>query len=66
MAGRTNKAIGRDIGLSPWTVETHRTHVMQRLGMQTLSQAMLVATSAGFQAPSPGPNVPQGSDKPET
>ena len=65
LAGQTNKEIGRDIGLSPRTVETHRAHVMQRLGVQTLSQAVLVATSAGFQSPSPGPKVPQGSDKPE-
>ncbi|MBZ6077562.1 PAS domain S-box protein [Microvirga puerhi] len=66
LAGRTNKEIGRGIGLSPRTVETHRAHVMQRLGVQTLSQAVLVATSAGFQSPSLEPNVPQGSDTPET
>ena len=66
LAGKTNKEIGRDIGLSPRTVETHRAHVMQRLGAQTLSQAVLVATSAGFQSPSPGPNMPQGSGSPET
>ncbi|WP_205772398.1 PAS domain S-box protein [Microvirga calopogonii] len=66
LAGKTNKEIGRDIGLSPRTVETHRAHVMQRLGVQTLSQAVLVATSAGFESPSPGPKVPQVSDKPET
>ena len=66
LAGKTNKEIGRGIGLSPRTVETHRAHVMQRLGVQTLSQAVLVPTSAGFQSPSPGPKVPQGSDTPET
>jgi PAS domain S-box-containing protein len=66
LAGKTNKEIGRDIGLSPRTVETHRAHVMQRLGVQTLSQAVLVATSAGFQSPSSGQNVPQGSGSPET
>ena len=66
MAGKTNKAIGRGIGLSSRTVETHRAHVMQLLGVQTLSQAVLIATSAGFQSPSPGPKVPQGADNPET
>nr|WP_246529570.1 PAS domain-containing protein [Microvirga zambiensis] len=66
LAGKTNKEIGRDIGLSPRTIETHRAHVMQRLGVQTLSQAVLVATSAGFEPPSTGPKVPQGSDTPET
>jgi PAS domain S-box-containing protein len=66
LAGKTNKEIGRDIGLSPRTVETHRAHVMQRLGVQTLSQAVLIATSAGFQSPSTGPNVSQASGSPET
>jgi FixJ family two-component response regulator len=65
LAGKTNKAIGRDIGLSPRTVESHRAHVMQRLGVQTLSQAVLIATSAGLQAPRPGPDVSKGSDTPE-
>jgi PAS domain S-box-containing protein len=66
LAGKTNKAIGRDIGLSPRTVETNRARVMQRLGVQTLSQAVLIATSAGFQSPSPGLNVSEGSGSPET
>jgi PAS domain S-box-containing protein len=66
LAGKTNKEIGRDIGLSPRTVETHRARVMQRLGVQTLSQAVLIATSAGFHSTSPGPNVPQMSGLPET
>ncbi|HZA93886.1 MAG TPA: PAS domain S-box protein, partial [Gemmatimonadales bacterium] len=66
LAGKTNKEIGRDIGLSPRTVETHRARVMQRLGVQTLSKAVLIATSAGFQSTSPGPKVPQGSGTPET
>ncbi|WP_262272191.1 LuxR C-terminal-related transcriptional regulator [Microvirga yunnanensis] len=41
LAGKTNKSIGRDIGPSPRTVETHRAHVMQRLG------AELVTSRAG-------------------
>lgn len=66
LAGRTNKEIGRDIGLSPRTVETHRAHVMQRLGVQTLSQAVLVATHAGFQPTSPGRMMPQGANPLDT
>ena len=53
LAGKTNKEIGRDLGLSPRPIETHRAHVMQRLGVQTLSQAVLIAAAAGFQAPTP-------------
>lgn len=48
VAGKTNKEIGRYVGLSPRTIETHRAHVMQKLGVQTLSQAVLIATVAGF------------------
>ncbi|HWK66383.1 MAG TPA: PAS domain S-box protein [Rhizobiaceae bacterium] len=58
LAGKTNKEIGRDIGISPRTVETHRAHVMQRLGVQTLSQAVLIATSAGFLPHSIVANIP--------
>ncbi|WP_114948441.1 PAS domain S-box protein, partial [Microvirga calopogonii] len=38
LAGQTNKQIGRAIGLSPRTVETHRAHVMQRLGARTIPE----------------------------
>lgn len=51
LAGQTNKQIGRDIGISPRTVETHRAHVMQRLGVKTVPDAVRIATSAGVQAP---------------
>ena len=53
LAGKTNKEIGRDIGLSPRTVETYRARVMQRLGVQTLSQAVLVATSGRISVAQP-------------
>ena len=39
LAGQTNKQIGRAIGISPRTVETHRAHVMQRLGARTIPEA---------------------------
>lgn len=51
LAGQTNKQIGRDIGISPRTVETHRAHVMQRLGAKTVPDAVRIAASAGVQAP---------------
>ena len=51
LAGQTNKQIGRDIGISPRTVETHRAHVMQRLGVKTVPDAVRIAASAGVQAP---------------
>jgi FixJ family two-component response regulator len=51
LAGKTNKEIGRDFGISPRTVESHRASVMQRLGVQTLSEAVLMAAAADFQFP---------------
>jgi FixJ family two-component response regulator len=50
LAGQTNKQIGRDIGISPRTVEAHRAHVMQRLGAKTVPDAVRIAASAGVQA----------------
>jgi FixJ family two-component response regulator len=50
LAGQTNKQIGRGIGISPRTVETHRAHVMQRLGAKTVLDAVRIAASAGVQA----------------
>lgn len=49
LAGGTNKSIGRALGLSPRTVEIHRAHVMETLGVKTLPEAVLMAARAGVQ-----------------
>lgn len=36
--GLTNKEIGRALGLSPRTVETHRAHLVEKLGVESLAQ----------------------------
>ena len=41
VAGLTNKEIGRALGLSPRTVETHRAHLFGKLGAPTLAQLVL-------------------------
>jgi PAS domain S-box-containing protein len=51
LAGQTNKQIGRAIGISPRTVETHRAHVMQRLGARTIPELVRIAALAGVHAP---------------
>ena len=38
LSGLTNKEVGRALGLSPRTVETHRAHLSQKLDVQTLAQ----------------------------
>jgi PAS domain S-box-containing protein len=54
LAGKTNKEIGRDIGISPRTIEAHRARIMQRLGVETLLEAVLLAASAGLRPKSSG------------
>src|SRR5690349_2455404 len=49
LAGGTNKSIARELGLSPRTVETYRARVMEALGAQSLTEAVLVASAAGVQ-----------------
>jgi PAS domain S-box-containing protein len=48
LAGETNKAIGKRLGISPRTVENYRSHVMERLGVRTLPEAVLMAARAGL------------------
>jgi two-component system, LuxR family, response regulator FixJ len=38
LSGLTNKEVGRALGLSPRTVETHRAHLSQKRDVQTLAQ----------------------------
>mgnify|MGYP003578035839 CR=1 FL=1 len=47
LAGRTNKAIALDLALSPRTIETHRAHVMDKLGVGTLADLLKLASTAG-------------------
>jgi FixJ family two-component response regulator len=47
LSGGTNKTIGRNLDISPRTVELHRASVMQRLGVETLTEAVLLAAAAG-------------------
>ncbi|EIM25324.1 PAS domain S-box protein [Microvirga lotononidis] len=63
LAGQTNKQIGRAIGISPRTVETHRAHVMQRLGARTIPELVRIAALAGVQA-RPQLSRDEGSDEP--
>jgi FixJ family two-component response regulator/PAS domain-containing protein len=48
IAGGTNKTIALDLGLSPRTVETHRAHLMDRLGVTNLAELVRLATEASF------------------
>lgn len=50
VAGLTNKEIGRALGVSPRTVETHRLHLSHKLGVDSLAQ-MIRRYAALVEAP---------------
>ncbi|BCI72764.1 response regulator [Sphingomonas sp. S17] len=48
--GHPNKTIAFDLGISARTVEVHRAHVMTKLGVHSLSDALRLAFAAGMDA----------------
>ncbi len=49
--GLPNKTIGYDLGISPRTVEIHRAHLMEKLGVRSLAEALRIAFAAGWAEP---------------
>jgi two-component system response regulator FixJ len=47
VAGKANKVIAYDLGISPRTVEIYRAHVMTKTGAASLSELVRIAMSAG-------------------
>jgi two-component system response regulator FixJ len=46
VAGRANKVIAFDLGISVRTVEVHRAHMMERLGVRQFAEAIRLAVMA--------------------
>ena len=59
--GGTNKIIGQKLGISPRTVELHRSQVMSRLNVSSLTELLQVALAAGI---TPAPNGANHSREP--
>jgi two-component system response regulator FixJ len=47
-AGRLNKLIAYDLGISVRTVEVHRAHMLDRLGVSNIAEAIRIAVMASF------------------
>ena len=45
--GKSNKEVAQALDISPHTVETHRTHVLQKLGLHSLAELVLYAVRKG-------------------
>jgi two-component system, LuxR family, response regulator FixJ len=43
VGGSSNKEIGRDLRLSPRTVEVHRAHIMSKLGAKNAADLVRIA-----------------------
>jgi two-component system response regulator NreC len=57
--GLGNPAIGERLGISPRTAETHRTHVMQKLGLRNRTDLIVYAINRGLiPAHPPGASPP--------
>ena len=46
VAGKPNKVIARELGVSPRTIDIHRSRVMQKMGAQTLPDLVTMAAAA--------------------
>lgn len=48
VAGKANKVIGFELGISPRTVEVHRAKLMEKLGVRSLPEAVRIGLAAGL------------------
>jgi two-component system response regulator NreC len=49
--GKSNKDVAAILGVSPYTIETHRTHLMQKLGLHNTAEIVLYAVRKAIITP---------------
>ena len=49
VAGRSNKEVGLELGISPRTVEIHRARLMEKMAADSLAQLVRMAIDAGIE-----------------
>lgn len=52
--GLSNPGIAKRLGISPRTAETHRAHMMRKLGLRTRKDLIVYAVTRGLISPEPG------------
>jgi two-component system response regulator FixJ len=63
VAGRPNKVIAFDLGISVRTVEVHRSRMMERLGVRQFAEAVRLAVLAKFGSAPSEPELSGGDPK---
>ena len=56
--GLSNPAIGERLGISPRTAQTHRAHLMEKLGLRTRRDLIVYAVNHGLLPEAPGDTSP--------
>jgi DNA-binding NarL/FixJ family response regulator len=56
--GLSNPAMGERLGISPRTAQTHRAHVMEKLGLRTRRDLIVYAVNRGLLREAPGDTDP--------
>jgi DNA-binding NarL/FixJ family response regulator len=46
--GKTNKEVATALNISPYTVETHRSHILQKLNLHNSAELVLYAVRKGI------------------
>ena len=49
VAGASNKEAGRQLGISPRTIEIHRARIMEKLGAKNVAELVRMALRLGIQ-----------------